>query len=198
MIRINLLPVKEDKYAKEATDFLIIFVVAMSVVLVLLVLNSRVLAEKEKESMIRIQEADKEIANLKVIMGEIKSLKEKKADLQRKMDMIVRLQEQNVGPVRVFDELSLKLPSSKIWLEKLALRGNRVDIDGFTLENQEVANFMNQLENSMFFSGINLRKVSKDKAVRGVQTLTYNLNANVHPVGRSDAAKKSAPAEEKQ
>jgi len=192
MIRINLLPVKEDKLAKEAKDFLIIVVGALAVVLVLLVLNSRVLVEREAESMARIQEADKEIANLRIIMGEIKSLKEKKDALQNKMDMIVRLQEQNVGPVRVFDELSLKLPSSKIWLEKLTLRGTRIDIDGFTLENQEVANFMNQLENSMFFSGINLRKVTKDKTVRGVQTLSYNLNATVHLVGRSDPAKTAA------
>ncbi len=192
MIRINLLPVKEDKFAKEATDFLIIFVAAISLVLVLLVLNSRVLTEMEKESVARIQEADREIANLRVIMGEIQSLKEKKEALQSKMDMIVRLQQQNIGPVRVLDELSLKLPSSKIWLEKLTLRGNRIDIDGYTLENQEVANFMNQLENSMFFSGINLRKVSKDRAVRGVQTLSYNLNANVYLAGRADAAKKTA------
>ncbi len=189
MIRINLLPVKEDKLAKEAKDFLIIAVGALTVVFVLLGLNSRVLAEQEKESVMRIQEADKEIANLRVIMGEIQSLKEKKAELQGKMDMIVRLQEQNIGPVRVLDELSLKLPSSKIWLNRLTLRGNRIDIDGLTLENQEVANFMNQLENSMFFSGINLRKVSKDRATRGIQTLSYNLNATIHLTGRQGAAR---------
>ena len=45
------------------------------------VFNSTMLAEREAESKKRIAEADKEIANLKTIMGEIKSLKAKKAKL---------------------------------------------------------------------------------------------------------------------
>lgn len=197
MIKINLLPVKEEKLINEAKGFLIIFVISLALVVVLVFLNSSVLTERESESRIRIDEADKEIANLKSIMGEIQSLKEKKAKLQEKMDMIIRLQEQNVGPVRVLDELSLKLPSNKIWVERLSLKGDKLDMDGQTLENQEVANFMKQLENSLFFSAINLKKVTKDKIVQGVPMLSYGLNSVVHLSGRQEqpaAAPATAPA----
>jgi len=186
MIRINLLPVKEEKLINEAKGFLIIFVISLALVIVLVFLNSTVLSEREAESKMRIDEADKEIANLKSIMGEIQTLKAKKAKLQEKMDMIIKLQEQNIGPVRVLDELSLKIPSNKIWVEKLTLKGNKMNVDGKTLENQEVANFMKQLENSLFFSSINLKKVSKDKIVKGVPMLSYNLNTVVHFSGRQE------------
>lgn len=197
MIKINLLPVKDDKLINEAKGYLIIAISSLAVVIVLIILNSSVLAEREAESKVRIEEADKEIANLKSIMGEIQNLKEKKAKLQEKMDMIVRLQEQNIGPVRVLDELSLKLPSNKIWVENLSIKGDRIDMDGKSLENQEVANFMKQLENSLFFSGINLKKVTKDKVVDGVPLLSFGLNTVVHLAGRQEqpaTAPAAAPA----
>jgi len=187
MIKINLLPVKEDKLIAEAKGFIALFVISIVVVVVLIVFNSSLLSEREAESRARIAEADEEIAKLKSIMGEIKNLKDKKAKLQEKMDMIIKLQEQNIGPVRVLDELSLKLPSNKIWADKLTIKGNKLELDGKTLENQEVANFMRQLENSLFFSNINLKKVTKDKAaVQGVSVLTYGLNTNVHFAGRNE------------
>lgn len=194
MIKINLLPVKDDKLINEAKGYIIIALSFLAVVVVLIILNSSVLAEREQESRLRIEEADKEIANLKSIMGEIQNLKEKKAKLQEKMDMIIRLQEQNVGPVRVLDELSLKLPSNKIWIENLALKGERIDMSGKTLENQEVANFMKQLENSLFFSNINLKKVAKDKVVEGVPMLSFGLDTTVHLAGRQEQPAPAAAA----
>ena len=197
MIKINLLPVKEDKLIAEAKGFIALFIISIVVVVVLIVFNSTLLTEREEESRARIAEADAEIAKLKSIMGEIKNLKDKRAKLQEKMDMIIKLQEQNIGPVRVLDELSLKIPSNKIWADKLSIKGNKLDLDGKTLENQEVANFMKQLENSLFFSNINLKKVTKDKAVQGVTVLSYGLNTTVHFAGRQEQPQQPAkPAEQ--
>ncbi|MBO4711985.1 PilN domain-containing protein [bacterium] len=197
MIKINLLPVKEDKLITEAKGFLAICVISIVIVIVLVVSNSSLLTKREDESRERIAEADAEIAKLKSIMGEIKDLKDKKAKLQEKMDMIIKLQEQNIGPVRVLDELSLKIPSNKIWADKLTIKGNKLDLDGKTLENQEVANFMKQLENSLFFSDINLKKVIKDKAVQGVTVLSYGMNTTVHFAGRQEQQQQPAkPAEQ--
>ncbi len=199
MIKINLLPVKEDKLIAEAKGFLAICLISIVVVVALVVSNSSLLSAREQESKDRIAEADAEIAKLKSIMGEIKNLKDKKAKLQEKMDMIIKLQEQNIGPVRVLDELSLKIPSNKIWADKLVIKGNKLELDGKTLENQEVANFMKQLENSLFFSNINLKKVTKDKVVQGVTVLSYGLNTTVHFAGRQEQPQQPAkPAEQQQ
>jgi Tfp pilus assembly protein PilN len=197
MIKINLLPVKEDKLITEAKGFIAVCLISIVIVIILIVSNSSLLSKQEEESRERIAEADAEIAKLKSIMGEIQNLKDKKAKLQEKMDMIIKLQEQNIGPVRVLDELSLKIPSNKIWADKITIKGNKLDLEGKTLENQEVANFMKQLENSLFFSNINLKKVTKDKVVQGVTVLSYGLNTTVHFAGRQEQPQQPAkPAEQ--
>lgn len=201
MIKINLLPVKEDKFVTEAKGFLAVCVIFIALVIVLIVFNSSVLKEREADSRAKIEEINKEIAKLESMMGNIKNLKDQKAKLQEKMNMIVKLQEENIGPVRVLDELSLKLPSNKIWVEKLSIKGTSLGIEGKTLENQEVASFMKQLENSAFFSGINLKKVTKDKSIQGVPMLSYGMNMTVHFAGRQmeqpaaqQPAQQAAPA----
>ena len=69
MIKINLLPVKEDKLIAEAKGFLAICVISIVIVVALVVSNSSLLSAREQESRDRIAEADAEIAKLKSIMG---------------------------------------------------------------------------------------------------------------------------------
>ncbi len=196
MIRINLLPAGEEKHLASARVFLIFSAVMLAILLAIIFANSQVLAERERESKERLDEADREIANLKQIIGKINELKEKKVKLQEKINMIIKLQEANIGPVRVLDEVSLKLPSTKIWIEKMGLSGTRMQIDGKTLENQEVANFMKQLESSMFFTKVDLQRVQRNTAVNSVPVLSYNMTGEVVLTGKqaTDVAAQPAPA----
>lgn len=194
MIRINLLPASDEKFIASARVFLLFSLVLIVILLVILFANSRILAEREAESKARIEEADREIENLKQIVGKINELKAKKAKLQEKIDMIIKLQEENIGPVRILDELSLKLPSTKIWLESIGLSGNRMQMEGKSLENQEVANFMKQLESSMFFTKVELQRIQKDSAVNKIPVLKFNLVTDVVLAGKqaTEPAAKSA------
>jgi len=56
---------------------------------------------------------------------------------------------------------------------------------------------MKQLENSLFFSNINLKKVAKDKVVDGVPMLSFGIDTTVHLAGRQDqpAPAPAAPVE---
>ncbi len=161
MIKINLLPVKEEKLAAAGKGFLLVAVILTVLVVSSLIFNSTLLAASEKEAEEKISEADKEIAKIKNIIQKVKELKGKRKQLKNKIDMIVALKKDNVGPVRVLDELSLKLPSNKIWLESLSLKGGNVEVTGKTIENQEVATLMNQLESSIYFSLPELQKLEK-------------------------------------
>ncbi len=195
MIRINLLPAGEEKFLASARIFLIFSAVMLLILLGIIFANSQVLAERERESKDRLDEADREIANLKQIIGKINELKEKKTKLQEKINMIIKLQEENIGPVRVFDEVSLKLPSTKIWIESIGLSGGRMQLEGKSLENQEVANFMKQLESSMFFTKVELQRVLKDSAVNNVVVLKYNMTGDVLLTGKQATDTAAKPAE---
>ncbi len=185
MIRINLLPVKEEKLVNLAKGFLLVVVVVLVSMVALLVANSSVLSGKEKSARTDIQKIDREIASLKTIIGKVNKAKQQNRELQRLLDIIIRLKERNIGPVRVFDELSLKMPSSKIWLDTIQLSGGTLSVDGKTLENKEVADFMKQLESSLFFSNVELKRIQKERVVNGVTLLKYSLKSSVDFRGRA-------------
>lgn len=195
MIRINLLPIGDEKYIASARIFFILSVVFILVMLGIMFANGRVLAEREKESQERLDEADREIANLKQIIGKINELKEKKQKLQEKINTIVKLQEENIGPVRVLDEVSLKLPSTKIWLDSMSLSGSRLQFDGKSLDNQEVANFMKQLESSLFFTKVDLQRIQKDSAINNVPVLRFSMTGDVVLAGKQAVESAPKPAE---
>ena len=193
MIRINLLPIKEDKLIASARVFLVVAVIAIALVSFVVIVHSSQLSSQEAESKKALSNISNEITRLKSIMGEIENLKKKKIERKQKIDMIVKLQDMNIGPVRVLDELSLKLPSNKIWVEKLALKGKTLQLDGMTLDNQDVAKFMKQMEGSMFFSDVNLKKIQR-KSSKGIPLLTYALNTKIYLQGKSKAKKKKKAA----
>ena len=101
MIKINLLPVKEDKLIAEAKGFIALFIISIVAVVAFVVFYSSVLAKDEAESRAKIEEADRQIAKLKEAMGSITDLKAEKAELQKQMDIIIKLQEQNVAETSV-------------------------------------------------------------------------------------------------
>ncbi|MCK5807527.1 PilN domain-containing protein, partial [bacterium] len=174
----------------SARVFLVVAVIAILLVSFIVVVHSSQLSSQEEASAKALIRVNKEIATLKSILGEIETLKKKKIEREKKIDMIVKLQSMNIGPVRVLDELSLKLPSNKIWVQKLALKSGKLQLDGMTLDNQDVAKFMKQMEGSMFFSDVNLKKIQR-KSSKGVPLLSYALTTKIYLQGKSKAKAKA-------
>lgn len=196
MIHINLLPVKEDKLLASARIFLVMAAIAIAIVGFVVIVHSSQLSSQEEASKQALIKVNSEIAKLKSIMGEIEGLKKKKLEREQKIEMIVKLQNMNIGPVRVLDELSLKLPSNKIWVKKLSVKGAKLQLDGMTLDNQDVAKFMKQMEGSMFFSDVNLKKIQR-KSSKGVPLLTYALTTKIYLQGKLKAKKKKSSKKNK-
>ncbi len=195
MIRINLLPVGDEKFIQSAKLFLIFSAIVVAFLLVVVFANNSVLAKREELNKSRLEEADKEIANLKTIIGKINELKEKKKKLQEKITMIIKLQEENIGPVRVLDEVSLKLPSNKVWIDSIGLSGTRMQIEGKSLDNQEVASFMKQLESSMFFNRIELQRIQKESSTMSDLTiLKFSMVGEVVLAGKKSSEAEAKPA----
>jgi len=197
MIKINLLPVKEDKLKNVGRDFLFIAGAVVVALVIAVVFHNSILAQNESARKSKIEKLDRDIMKLKAHIREINKLKKKKKELEEKIKMIVKLQDDNIGPVRVLDELSLKMPTSKIWIDDLTLSKDRVVMNGKTLENQEVASFMKQLEKSMFFSGVELKRIQKERVIKGIPTLKYSLASKVYLIGKRSAAGKEDAGDKK-
>ncbi|HEX5856340.1 MAG TPA: PilN domain-containing protein [Thermoanaerobaculia bacterium] len=104
------------------------------------VLHSAIKAQEEK---IRI--AQIEVARLEAVLKEVKDYEAKKARVQRKVDLINQLKQNQRGPVRLMDEVSKALPDL-VWLERMEYHGNAINVDGKAFNPPAVANFVTNLK----------------------------------------------------
>jgi len=74
----------------------------------------------------------------------VEKFKVRKAELQKKVDIISNLQAGRTGPVRHFEALSAAIPE-KCWIDSLSVQGERYTLSGMALNNHTIANFMTAL-----------------------------------------------------
>jgi type IV pilus assembly protein PilN len=167
MIRINLLaeakPTKKKRgvAAMGGAGRLNVVLLASALVVGLLaifiqywILNTQI---KELDEKIRIAQA--EVKRLEPILKEVKDFEDKKAKLQKKVDLINQLKQNQKGPVRLMDEISKALPDL-LWLERLDYHGNGISLTGKALNPPAVANFLENLKRVSSFQEPKVQDIS--------------------------------------
>ena len=162
MIKINLLPVRATR-KKEATQrHLVLFGIGLVVVVLVCVV---LYATKKREISGLVQENQDlrdEIENLKLIIPEVEELEKTKAALQKKKEIISQLRASKMGPVHMLDEIATRIPE-KLWLQSLTQEGNRVKMTGTAINNEVIATFMTNLEQSPYFADVYLVKIQAQR-----------------------------------
>lgn len=113
----------------------------------------------------QIAEQQAEYDKLKEIIAEVENYKKRANELERKINVIEKLKTNQLGPVRIMDEVSKALPDL-LWLTNMDLKGNLLTIRGQALNENAVANFITNLTASPFFAEPNLKVMQQDN--RGV------------------------------
>ena len=120
-----------------------------------------------------IGKANVEIASLKKEIGEVEKFKARKAELQKKVDIISNLQKDRSGPVRHFEALSAAIPE-KCWIDTLSVKDAKVTLTGVALNNYTIANFMTALGQTGRFRDVVLG-AAEQTTVAGVKLVKFNL-----------------------
>lgn len=162
MIKINLLPVRAAK-KKEATQRHLIFF-GIGLVAVLLLCVVMFTATRKDVSTLRGKnnELQQEIDNLKLIIPEVEELEKTKQALEKKKEIIGQLRASKMGPVHMLDEIATRIPE-KLWLKRLSQEGDTVNLTGTAINNEVIATFMSNLEQSPYFQDVFLVKISVAK-----------------------------------
>jgi len=153
MIRINLLAEAKPVRKKRGVSALggagrlntILIGVAMGVAVLALLIHWWILSSAIKAQEEKIRVAQVEVTRLESVLKEVKDFETKKAKLQKKVDLINQLKQNQKGPVRLMDEVSKALPDL-VWLERLDNRGNSISITGKAFNPPAVANFLENLK----------------------------------------------------
>lgn len=185
MIRINLLPVREKKKKESTRKMFSILVLSLALVGVALVFVHLSLSSQISQVQRQITDYNEEIKRLKVDTKDVDKFKAEKEDLQRRLNIIYTLQRAKTGPVRVLDDLSVALPG-KLWLTAVREKNGKMEIKGIAFDNQDIANFMTNLEKSGVIKNVELviaQQLEKKELKLKEFTLTCQVNYASLPGG---------------
>lgn len=148
----------------------------------------REIKKKDRE----IAAAQKEVDELAQVIKEVEEYKAKKAELERKINVINDLKANQRGPVRIMDDVSRALPEL-LWLTKMDVTAATIQLQGTAFNMSAVANLLDNLDKVEEFAEPILADATQKSAGRGARTETYDFKLNV---GYSFVKKKVEPAAE--
>ena len=198
MLRINLLPVRQlKKRAKARNEILGIFLGVLSLVVLCFGIGF-LQAQKISALNTDIATLTAERDSYAPVLAKIEELKKTKADLERKSAIIDKLKTDSSLTVRVLDEVAAKVDNNRMWLDSLNQQGSNLQLTGVALDNESVAQFMDNLKLSPFIQVVELTD-SSQKILSGRDLKSFSLACSVASPGDkpADATNAAAPAAKK-
>ncbi|MFC1890245.1 PilN domain-containing protein [Thermodesulfobacteriota bacterium] len=177
MIKINLLADREAVKKEGTRRQLGVFIAVLVVDLVLIGAVHIVLRSKINDVKSDIKTVNAELEILQKTVGKVDEFKKQKRILQEKLDVIQMLTEDKFGPVIVMDELSGLIPDT-IWLETMKKKGNSLALKGVAIDNESIARFMRELEESEYFAQVEL-KFTKHRVMGELALMDFELSCSV-------------------
>ena len=155
MIKINLLLAKKEKKKAGIRREIIVLIASVVALLMILILIQWKTNKAREDLLAEISNKEKEIAQNKSLTAELNKAKESNKILDEKLSVINSLRKEKASPARVLDELSIDKPE-KIQFESLKKEGSKLGIEGIALDDETVANFMENLRKSNIFRNVDL------------------------------------------
>ena len=104
----------------------------------------------------RLAEAQK----LEAVIKAVEDFQKQKDNLQKRIDLINQLKQNQKGPVRIMDQISRDLPDL-VWLDRMQVAGGRISLSGRGLNPNAIANFVENVKNDPYFEEPELGNVSE-------------------------------------
>lgn len=136
------------------------------------------LNKQTKTLMAKKADSNAELKKLKDLVKEVEGYEANKKNLEEKNRIIEQLKKNQSGPVHLLDELSGSLEKLKLWLTKLEVKGNAVELDGKALTNSDIVEFINKLKASKFFKDIRLIE-SKQVKEQGIAIYSFHIKSTL-------------------
>lgn len=177
MIRINLLPVRDLQKKEKIRDQIVVAALALGVVLLAcggLYAAAMMKIGSEKSDIKVIQT---ELDSLKVKLGKVAEFKKFQKELQDKLEVLKKLKEDKSGPARMLDELSKAMPE-KVWLTAFNENDGSIHIEGVSLNEQDVASFLQRMEASPLFMNVEL-SVTEQSSGKGLKLQKFKASCKV-------------------
>lgn len=179
MIRINLLARKVSKKKAGAIQHLAI---GAGVLLLLAAAMAWIWFDQagrlgRLNAQIASQEAEK--VRLKNVNEEKARFEKEKAELERKLAIITKLQKERIVPVHLLDELTRVIDiATPVWITGYAYTASGVTIDGYSLSHEALRPLVDGLEKSAYYRGVELL-FSERSDLQGREVFRFSIKSGV-------------------
>ena len=179
MIRINLLPVraarKKENIRRQVSVFFLCIVFGLCVMVYVAISTNRKISNLNQD----IELAQTELKQYEAKAQEVRKIKSDLKKLEAKMDVIVKLEANRTGPVRLMDALTGFVVADKMWLTNLAEGTGKIKLDGVASDNKTVADFMTSLEASSLFGSVDLISSKQIELKQGKKFKKFSIACNL-------------------
>ncbi|MGD8372919.1 MAG: PilN domain-containing protein [Syntrophobacterales bacterium] len=180
MIRINLLPIGrrpvEEKIRKEVSIFFLLTFFSLAIMAYFHVGHTTEIKRLSQEK----QKIDGEIQRYQGRQRQLKELEKRQEILKQKLQVIENLRQNRDLPVRVLNELSVRIPSDKMWIRTLNQKGNVLTLEGVARGNETIAQFMESLAKSPYIDANQVvLKQSRQVEISGYKLKAFNLTCTI-------------------
>ena len=197
MIRVNLLPHREEARKRRQQQFGVL--AGISLVLALVVAGAVwfFLDQQVSSQQANVAYMKGEIAKLDKQIEEIRKIREETASLLAKKQVVEALQSNRSVPVQLLDQLLRQLPEG-VYLKAIKQVGPKVNVSGYAQSNARVSTLMRNLGASPYLENPELVEIkavpAPDKS--GNRVNEFNMNISIKRAQAEDprtAGGKAAP-----
>lgn len=179
MIRINLLPHREQKRAARQRELTFLASAVSVLGLLIVFMVHTVLGTQIENQGARNNFLEAEIKKLDDQIAEIKVLKEQTQAMLARKQVVETLQSNRSAVVYLLDQLVRQLPDG-VYLKTVKQSGNNVSLQGYAQSNARVATLMRSLEASPWLQSPNLIEV-KAATINNLRASEFTLNVILTP-----------------
>jgi type IV pilus assembly protein PilN len=183
MIRVNLLPHREEKRKRRQQQFMVLAAFAAVIGLVVAGAVWLFLDQQEQQQRANVAYMKGEIEKLDKQIEEIRKIREETASLLAKKQVVEGLQSNRSEPVQLLDQLLRQLPEG-IYLKQIKQTGVKVNVMGYAQSNARVSTLMRNLGASPYLENPELVEI---KAV----LLDNNPNKRVNEFSMNISVKRA-------
>ena len=191
MIRINLLPHREEKRKRRQQQFGVLAAIAGLAGLAVAGVVWLLLDRQVDQQLQNVAYMKSEIAKLDKQIEEIQKIREETASLLAKKQVVEALQSNRSEPVQLLDQLLRQLPEG-VYLKSVKQTGPKVNVVGYAQSNARVSTLMRNLGASPYLENpelVEIRAVDNPDKKSGSRINEFNMNISIKRAQQADDGK---------
>jgi type IV pilus assembly protein PilN len=182
MIRVNLLPHREEKRKRRQQQFGVLAGISALFALLVAAAIWVFLDRQVDQQQQNVAYMKAEIAKLDKQIEEIRKIREETASLLAKKQVVEGLQSNRSEPVQLLDQLLRQLPEG-VYLKSVKQVGPKVNILGYAQSNARVSTLMRNLGASPYLENPELVEIkavpAPDAKGAGNRVNEFNMNISI-------------------